>query len=244
MSKIEIVCFNINSINQNDIKEDEIQLEDPFKILDEFIEIHPFFKTEKNNTSSTHTKYSFISEFSKNNQLEFEIHILNDISFIHDISSLVDANLVFINLENQDTIQKLEKIINYINDSCTSLLKIYLIGLYNDKILPILNTEIIELFEEHTFNYEIFQIKYNADDKNKHLCLHESKENKNNKKLKKDSLDKNDNLFDIIENILIQIYEMKMSVIYLPDKKKFKNISFKGGDGISYNESRSKCDIF
>ena len=110
-----------------------------------------------------------------------------------------------------------------------------------------MTTEIEEIFNEEQLNYDIYQIKYNIDDKNNHICIYDNKEKKNSKKLKKNSLkdndNDNDNLIDIIENILIKIYELKMNVVYLPDKNKFKTLKYKENGG-GNNESRSKCIVF
>lgn len=258
-SKITIVCFDINSGYDEDLNqslgENITALESPLRILDEFMENHLFLESEKIKKNSSEIKYVFSFCLSNNYTFSFDIIVLNDLSFIHDISSGADAYLVFINLEKKMTLEQLEKIIKYIIESCAIESKTYLVGIYQDKILPILNKEILEsYFEEEKLNYEYYQIKYENYGKNEerinHKCIQQINLNINNKKERNNSKSdegkdiKLDNknckssrknsenneseysLIDIVELIFIKIYENKMSLIYEPDKKMFtRNLS-------------------
>ena len=242
-SKIIIVCFYINSGIKKDLKENKIELENPIRILDEFKESHLFLEATKSEKYSSEIKYSFHINF-ENNKIIYEIFVLKDLSFIHDISLVSDSNLIFINLENENTLKQLEKIINYINDSCCPLdIKLYIVGIYKDKIVPLLNKESIELFfEDQKLNSEMFQIKYNKNDSINHICMYDNKEKAKNKNNKISKKKKNDNLIDIVEKILIEIFEIKMSVVYEPKKRKFRKRSVKDDEGKSI--SGSTCYIF
>lgn len=245
-SKIIIICFDINNDILKDNKDNNILiLENPIRILDEFQEMHLFFESEKTQKNSTEIKYTFSVNILKNIQIIYEIVILRDINFIHDISLVSDANLIFINLEKESTIEQLDKIIHYINDSCCSFeIKTYVVGIYKDKIIPVLNKETIEsLFDEQKFNCDFYQIKYNKSDGINHLCMYEQIESKNKKK-KNIQQNLNGNIIDIVEKILIDLYEIKMSVIYEPKKKKFKKKSTKKDEGKNNCISGSNCNIF
>ena len=244
-SKINITCFDINSGIKKDLKENEIDLENPIRILDEFKESHKFLESEKTQKNSSEIKYTFHINL-ENNKILYEIFVLKDLSFIHDISLVSDANLIFINLENENTSKQLEKIINYINDSCSPMdIKVYIVGIYKDKIVPLLNKESIELFfDDQKLNSEMFQIKYNKNDYINHVCMYGNKEkekskNQMNKISKKNKID---NLIDIVEKILIEIFEIKMNVVYEPKKRKFRKRSINDDEGKSI--SGSQCYIF
>ena len=245
-STIKIVCFELNTGIKKDLKENEIDLENPIRILDEFKENHQFIESKKTQKISSEIKYSFHIKLEKI-IIIYEIFVLKDLSFIHDISLVSDANLIFINLEKENTSKQLEKIVNYINDSCCPFdIKVYIVGIYKDKIVPLLNKESIELFfEDQKLNSEMFQIKYNENDVKNHICAYDDNKEKKkykNQKNKISNKNKNDNLIDIVEKILIEIFEIKMSVIYEPKKRKFRKRSAKDDEGKSI--SGSTCYIF
>ena len=263
-SNIRIICFDINSGYDEDFNkslgENILALENPLRILNEFLEIHLFLESEKIRKSSSEIKYTFKFNFSEKNEIIFEIIVLNDLSFIHDISLDADAYLVFTNLENENTIIQLEKIIKYILESCSLEIKTYLVGIYKDKILSSLNKEILEsYFEEEKLNCEYYQIKYrnnkNENENNyNHLCIYECKykiinkserrySQKEKEKERKNSINKKNelkNLIDVVENILIQIYEMKNNVIF--ETKINKKIDKERSDSDS-GISRGNCIV-
>ena len=245
-STIKIVCFDINTGIKKELKENEIDLENPIRILDEFIETHLFLEPKKTQKISSEIKYSFHINL-ENYKIIYEIFVLKDLSFIHDISLVSDANLIFINLENENTLKQFEKIINYINDSCCRLdIKVYIVGIYIDKIVPLLNKESIELFfDDQKLNSEMVQVKYNKNDSINHLCMYggnkEMAKGKNEKKIiSKKNI--NDNLNDIVEKIFLEIFEIKNNVVYEPKKKKFRKRSINDDEGKSI--SGSQCYIF
>ncbi len=252
-TKINIVCFDINSVFDDNldksIDENKLALENPIRILDEFIESHKFLGSEKKSKKSSEIKYSFNFSLSNDYKILYEIVVLNNLSYIHNITSKADACLVFINLENKNTIAQLEKIVKYITESCVNA-KTYLIGIYKDKIIPILNKETLDsYFEEENLIYEYYQIKcenYDIErDRINHKCIQEKNSNSNpdkkkdnipekkSKSNKKNNVTEN-NLLDIVEMCFIKIYENKIGL--------FKEI--KEGDSKSNNNSKSGCNIF
>ena len=255
--KITIVCFDINSVFDEDKSFDQsmienmLELENPFRILDEFIESHRFLKSEKKEKKSSEIKYSFNFNLSNDYNITYEIYVLNDLSYIHSITSKANAYLVFINLENKNTITQLEKIVKYISESCFNNSKVYLLGIYKDKILPVLNKNILErYFEDESLAYEYYQIKCENYDKEKdrinHICVLENNVNsnpdgkKNNKPEKKNKSKKSNsvndsksenNFLDIVELMFIKIYENIIG-------------QFNDKEGEGRSNSTSGCYIF
>ena len=256
-ASILVVCFDINSGYEEDVNkplsENLTILENPLRIINEFLDIHLFLESEKIQKSSSEIKYSFNFNFSEENEILFDIVVLNDLSYIHDVSLEADAYLVFTNLEKEYTAEQLEKIIKYILESCAMEKKTYLVGMYNDKILPTLNRETLEsYFEEEKLNCEYYQIKCEDNIKNNeynHACMYQNRTDKNIKKERKNSFKKKqiNNLIDIIELILIQIYETKMNVVYEPKKNIFKDYNSQKDYSISDSNSGTSgtnCIIF
>ena len=253
-STISIVCFDINSGYEEDVNkplsENLTILENPLRIINEFLDIHLFLESEKIQKSSSEIKYSFNFNFSEENEIFFDIIVLNDLSYIHDVSLEADAYLVFTNLEKEYTSEQLEKIIKYILESCAMEKKTYLVGMYKDKILPTLNRETLEsYFEEEKFNCEYYQIKCEDNNEYNHACMYQNKTNINIKTERKNSFKKKqiNNLIDIIELILIQIYEIKMNVVYEPRKNIFKDYHSKkdySASDCNCGTSGNNCLIF
>ena len=162
-SKIIIVCFDINSNNSHNEQDSNISIEDnrlesPTKIFDEFLEIHLFLESEKTIKISSEIQFTFSFKYSEENILTFEIIIINDLSFIHNVSLDADAYLVFTNLEDPKTSKQLEQITQYIKESSFSnQIKTYIIGIYKDKIIHTLNKESMHsYFEKQNLNYDFF----------------------------------------------------------------------------------------
>ena len=259
-SKIIIVCFDINNnINneQDSIYLGDNWLESPTKIFDEFLEIHLFLESEKTIKNSSEIQFTFNFKFSEENILTFEIIIINDLSFIHNVSLDADTYLVFTNLENPKTSTLLEQITKYIiESSCSNQIKKYIIGIYKDKIIPTLNKESMEsYFEELDLDCDFCQIKYkNNKEEYSHICLYENKLIKRNKKdnnnskketkniIKYVKMNENFSIIDIVEIVLLQIYEIKMNVIFEIDKKIFKQLNSKE-EGKSNSNSGNNCII-
>ena len=162
MASSTIVCFDLNGSYEEGytvtLEENKSLLESPLRIFDDFMETHLFLETEKNYESSTKISYNF--KFSNDDNNSFEIITISDLSYVHNISLESDGYLVFLNLEDQNTLDLLEKIIKYLISCCMEM-KTYIVGIYKDKILPILNKEALNsLLDEKNLNYEYYQIKY------------------------------------------------------------------------------------
>ena len=221
VSKISISCFDINYDNNMDILEflgeNIFTLECPLRIFDEFLDVNSFLETTKRRINTSEFKYTFQTDLYEK-KISLEIFVLYDLSYIHDISLYADAYLLFINLEKENTLEKLGKITKYILDCCMDK-RIYIIGIYKDKIIPYLDKDLIEIYlDEKNINYEYYQIKYNInsltinnkDGKEKNCGCERYLRKKNKKENKNDKKRTNINLIDIFLTIIRQVYEMKI----------------------------------
>lgn len=222
MALSTIVCFDLNGSYEEGytvtLEENKSLLESPLRILDEFMETHLFLETEKTYENSTKIIYNF--KFSNDDSNSFEIYTLSDLSYVHKISLESDGYLIFVNLEDQNTLELLDKIIKYLI-SCSIQIKAFIVGIYKDQILQILNKEALNSYlDEKNLNYEYYQIKY-ENNKNgvrrNHICINNyllnkgnksESQRKNRKLIRKKDVNKyeNFNLTDIIELIFIQTY--------------------------------------
>lgn len=248
IKSILFVCFDINSTyEENEPPNDKTENlpEDPNRILTEFFSNHSKLNMEKTELKSSEIKYKFILNLSEN--INFNLITMKNLSFIHEISLEAEAFLIFINLESEKTPKNLEKLITYISDGvCSIETQTYVVGLYTKDIIPSCSKEELEnIFDEKNLNYEFYQIEYdmNDEDNKEHNCLLENvienndKHKKKNKQIIKSEKDEY-NLQEIIEKIIINIYEIKMSVIYEPDNNKFVKKKDKNVD-----KSKSRCNI-
>ena len=228
-----IICFDINSSHEENINQKnntENLPESPTRILDEFFTNHKLSKFEKTVITKTKTSYKFNIKIKESTNVQ--IITINDLSFIHEICIDADGYLIFVNLEDENLEKKLEVLIKYIGEFCSGETKVYIVGLYKEKILKSLQNEEINL------NYDYYQVKYNMNDNNKdHICLYDESNNKDKNKIDEENHEYK--LQEIIEKIFINIYEIKMSVVYLPDKKKFVKKGSKNED-----TSNSHCVIY
>lgn len=242
------ICFDINSpYEENEIENNsqEEQPENPNRIMKEFFSNHKLLKMEKKELKPSELKYKFNFNFNESESIFFHFIVINNLSFIHEISLEADGFVIFINLEDEKTPEKLELLLKYIAEGCGSVVtKIYIIGIYTKDILPSCQKEELEnSIEEKNLNFEYHQIKYDMNDNNNkiHDCFYQNIISDNKEKNKKNKNDENYeyNLQEIIEIIMINVYEFKMSVIYEPDKKKFVKKEEKNPDN-----SKSHCKIF
>ena len=202
---------------------------------------------------------SIQEENSKNNDnsedlMENPIGLFNNFFSNHKISKMEKTQtkpsemkydfvyLIFINLEDIKTIDKLEYLLKYILESCCSVeIKTYIVGLYKEKIIKECKKEELEnLFNDHNLSYDYYQIKY-TDDLHKHFCLYEFIDNKNynDKNFFRKKTD-DYHLFEIMEKILSDVYGYKMGFEFDPFKRKYVEKSVKGLNG----DRSGDCNIF
>jgi hypothetical protein len=238
---ILLVCFDINSTHEENVKQDNNShelMESPIRIFNDFFSNHHQSKMEVIPVNQSETKYSFSLNLQENTL--FEIMVINDLSFIHEISLNAEAYLIFLNLEDTKTEEKLEYLVRYIMESCCAIeVKTYIVGMYKDKNKISINKDDIEcLCQDHNLNYEYKTIHYIENEK-EHNCIYQIIENKGNDK--QDYIKKNEGMkfHEIIERIMINIYEIKTGCEFDFVKNKFNKKLVKG-----MNESYSRCNIF
>lgn len=238
---ILLVSFDINGSREenNSTQNNELDNlpENPNRIMNEFFSNHQISNLVKKQIKSSEFLFSFKLDLYDSSL--FQMIIINNLSFIHEISLEADGYIIFLNLEDEKTEDKLSYLIKFMSDSCCSgEKKISFIGLYKDKIKLQFKKEDLELFfTDYGLNFDYYEIKYNmADDEKIHNCLFESI---NKKKTFKNNIETDKyQLQEIIEKITIDTYESKMSVIYIPDKKQF----IKKGEK-NQSDSKSQCYI-
>jgi hypothetical protein len=239
---IILISFDINSTheenNQDKNKANESLVESPQRIFEEFFSNHKQIQMDKKKLNESETKYIF--SLNMPDMSSFQIIAINDLSFIHEIALDADAYIIFINLEDPKTEEKLEYLIRYIVEGCCSVeTKTCVVGLYKDKILPGYNKEELEnLFNDNNLIFEYFQVKYTENEK-QHNCLNKMIENKNN--FDKNLMEKNNSelkMNEAIEKILLSVYENKFGVEYNMIKNKFIKKGSKAG-----NDANSLCNI-
>jgi len=243
-----IVCFDINSTyeeNQSKPENNSKEIkENPVRIFDKFFDAHKTVEKKKYKINNSELIYKFFVNLQENTL--FQIRIINDLSFFHEICFNADSYIIFINLEKSQTKEKLECLLEYINNnSCPGLIKTYIVGLYNNKIVQECQKDELEiLFNENDgLLYEYFQIKIN-EEQNKHFCFYEYINNKKyNDKVFLTKKIKDYNFLEILEKIINNIYESKYYILIDPFKRKNKDkqIRFEKQEG---NYSGVNCNIF
>lgn len=240
---IILISFDINSTHEENNedknnKSNESLMESPDRIFEEFFSNHKQTQMDKKKLNESEKKYTF--SLNLPDMSCFQIITINDLSFIHEIALDADAYIIFINLEDPKTEEKLEYLIRYIVEGCCSVeTKTCVVGLYKDNILPEYSEEELEkLFNDNNLVFEYFQVKY-RENENEHNCLYQMIDNKNN--FDKKLVEKNNSelkLNETIEKILMSLYENKFGVEYNMIKNKFIKKDSKAG-----NVANSVCNI-
>ena len=177
---IILISFDINSTheenNEDKNKSNESLMESPDRIFEEFFSNHKQTQIDKKKLNESEKKYTF--SLNLPDMSCFQIITINDLSFIHEIALDADAYIIFINLEDPKTEEKLEYLIRYIVEGCCSVeTKTCVVGLYKDNILPEYSEEELEkLFNDNNLVFEYFQVKY-SENENEHNCLYQMIDN-------------------------------------------------------------------
>ena len=185
---ILLVLFDINGSrdenNNNENSDSQNLLENPNLIIKEFFSNHQILNLETKQIKPSELLYKFKVDLYDSSL--FQMIVINNLSFIHEISLEADGFLIFLNLEDEKTEDKLAYLIKFMTDSCCSgEKKINFVGLYKNEILPQYKKKDLEnYFGEHNLNFDYYEIKYNDNEK-KHNCLYESTNKKKLMKIKR-----------------------------------------------------------
>lgn len=239
-SDLKIVLLDINGeyddevnldLDDEDRAKNITKLESPIRIMNEFCCLNIFENLQKTENELKQLVYTFTYPFKDNNDLPCEIYIIDDLSVTYNINLIADAYIVFCDLEKKSTSAKLEKIINYIKDSCSVDVKTFIIGLFQNRPWDDYNEENMQLFlDSNQFLYEYFQIfageKSNEKINNNNVIgEEENKDNINDKDLGE--------IKKILEDILINVRDNKNNtspkIIKRGASKKDGNIARSGG---------------
>lgn len=223
-SDLKIVLLDINgeyddneeNLDQEESKEKkETKLESPIRIINEFCSQNLFENLKLDKNELNQQVYSFNYPYQDTQDFACELYVIDDFSITYNVSLGADAYIVFCNLEKKTSYKQLEKMINYIKDSCSVDVKTYVLGIYEKRKLEEYDSNDMNLFlQDNQFLYEYYEI---FDDTNE-------------KKVENDNDKKNNNpgnIKDTLEKIFISIHEKKKNMTPVITKK---NISKKNGD--------------
>ena len=231
---IEIVFCDINNIIEEENNNEEIKDEKDdneklmaFKIINHFLDNHILIDLEKEKYEQYY-EYSFIYQIHK--------HVANRCKFylftkVTQKSFIIDSNALylFIDLENDETEELLQKAIEFVKKICPPDITIYILGMYEEKYQTVLSKEsVTQLFFDAQINYKYDEINISINKKVNHDNLGNiNKEgDENNNKLnenKNNEVNENEEeLFekidDIIESAKLEIFENERSKKKKDDK--------------------------
>ena len=135
---ITINFFDINGeYNENVPVNTEkifLLLDCPIRIIDQYINDNFIQDVKKYTKDQFILQYQFGYEIKKNVNIIINCDIINNFSVSHSGSLESDGYIVFCNLENKDTLELLEKIVDYIKENCSLNIKTYVIGVFEENI--------------------------------------------------------------------------------------------------------------
>ena len=240
-----IICFDINSSSEENQskpnnKSKKIKIY-PNRIFDKFFAAHKTIEKKIYKTNDSELVYKFYVNLRE--KTLFQIRIINKLSIENEIYFNANSYIIFIDLESIETKEKLNFLLEYINSNYSIIIKIYIIGLYKNKIIEEYQKDELEkLLSFYDLNYQNFQIKY-IEEQNNHFCFYEFINNKKyciKKFLKKKIEDYN--LFEILEKIINESYENSYGLEFDPFKRKYKSI--RTGNIMDKEEySKGACSI-
>ena len=176
-NEIILVCFDINSVYEessettlkdNEKNETELKIDSPIRIIDDFLETHLFVENEKKADNECEIKYKIKYKISKSRKKIISVYVLNDLTFIHQICYKADGYVFFINIESENSLENLEKLMQNIKENYAVETKIYMVGIFKEKMSSCFSYEKIEsFFKNYDYSYNYYQIKYDNLIKNK-----------------------------------------------------------------------------
>jgi hypothetical protein len=163
-SPIKIIFFDINGQYREEDKVDfdkNAFLDDsPIRILEKFFKQNNI--QNKKEIVEDLKNYSFEYEIDKK-VVKFDCYIMENFTEIHQSHLYTNYYAIFCNLENENTLESLEKLIDFVNDNYSINAKIFIIGIFKqsideDKTYMKMN----EFLGKKVSNYEYYEM-YDGD---------------------------------------------------------------------------------
>ena len=239
---IQLICFDINYFETNfDINEENffknnysfLDYASPLNIIKNFLYKNEKAKILGIKKSSSKIEINFSFQINEKKTVSFNIIVLHDFTRIYNICLSSDGYILFIRSENKKVKENLDKIIDYIKESCDNETKTYIISAYKKKDLNSNEIDsIIQYLESKKFIYDFYQMKL-IDIRNKKI---ENNEDNEDNEIGDDEFYKKENK----EGNVITFGNM-IRKIYINKIQNFKEVS----SYYSKNEgnSKSKCLI-
>ena len=163
-SPIKIIFFDINGqykeeenvdFNKNALLEDS-----PIRILEKFFKENSI--QCKKEIVEDLKNYTFDYEINKN-VVKFDCYIMENFTEIHQSHLYTNYYAIFCDLENEDILESLEKLIDFVNENYSINAKIFVIGIFKksideDKTYMCMN----EFLGKKGCNYEYYEM-YDGD---------------------------------------------------------------------------------
>lgn len=109
-------------------------LECPIRIIDQYINDNFIQDVKKYTKDQFILQYQFGYQIKKDVNIIINCDIINNFSVSHSGTLESNGYIVFCNLENKDTLELLEKIVEYIKENCSINIKTYVIGVFEENI--------------------------------------------------------------------------------------------------------------
>ena len=220
-SPIKIIFFDINGQHNDEEKVDfnkNALLEDsPIRILEKFFKENSI--QNKKEIVDDLKIYSFEYDIKKS-IVKFECSIMENFEVIHQSLQYVNYFAIFCNLENEDILVSLEKLIDFIKENYSINAKIFIIGVFKknideDKTYMSMN----EFLGKKNINYEYYEM-YDGD------------------------LDKIDLVSQEFENAetMTNVFKEVFTEIYSPEQKKENEDTDKKNGKV--DKSINICELF
>jgi len=141
MSEQESITINFFDINGEYKENVEVNTEKifllldcPIRIIDQYINDNFIQDVKKYTKDQFILQYQFGYQIKKDVNIKINCDIINNFSVSHSGTLESNGYIVFCNLENKDTLDLLEKIVDYIKENCSLNIKTYVIGVFEENI--------------------------------------------------------------------------------------------------------------
>ena len=136
--KINICFFDINGEYSEEAVFDQnknfLNLESPIQIISQYITDNFVQNLSKSESKDKYITKFIFSEKIRNILFNFECDVICNFSVSHQSTFDSNGYIIFCDLEKSETLNLLEKIINYISENCSIFIKTYIIGVFKDHI--------------------------------------------------------------------------------------------------------------